>query len=418
MAQTAPTAGKRRKRRSGDRSKSKANSTWMLMEEILEKLKVLDYEEKFCKVNTIKPFPRTMFAMKSSNKSTQFAQFMKLTTWLFVESGRENFKIDRFDDPTTSVHKVMLELKNMDFEMVYSHNQLLDGNGEAVCAVLDFLSDKALEQAGFDWKKQYKPRYPQEDFAEEADVDEAADVGAIVDDIATDSDEDDDDNEQMYTDMVHGNVNDNDDDLAASTALIESEVNVVKWKTELERVGPKLKVKLVTHDKEWRSHLDQTKFHEKAIKKYLPGSLKQLTAIDSGIKSNLERVTQKERYINQNFEKMRNEYREITLKLQAVNQQYSVGNDKLQELTNALALITDKLEDVQSRQEEKGSSMTNTGPLVRMKKAIQKLKEDRNQMELRIGVVAHTLMMAEMQQKNRDDGSNDEDSDGMLSGSD
>ena len=70
---------------------------------------------------------------------------------------------------------------------------------------------------------------------------------------------------------------------------------------------------------------------------------------------------------------------------------------------------------LQSRQEEKGSSMTNTGPLVRMKKAIQKLREDRNQMELRIGVVAHTLMMSEMRQKNLDDNddSND-DSDGPL----
>ena len=72
---------------------------------------------------------------------------------------------------------------------------------------------------------------------------------------------------------------------------------------------------------------------------------------------------------------------------------------------------------LQSRQEEKGSSMTNTGPLVRMKKAIQKLREDRNQMELRIGVVAHTLMMSEMRQKNRDDDSND-DSDIEISDDD
>merc|ERR1712037_542825 len=118
--------------------------------------------------------------------------------------------------------------------------------------------------------------------------------------------------------------------------------------------------------------------------------------------------------MGQTFDKMRTEYREITHKLQSVNQQYSTGNDKLQELTNALALITDKLEDVQSRQEEKGSSMTNTGPLVRMKKAIQQLREDRNQMELRIGVVSHTLMMSEMRQKNRDDNDSNDDSDGIL----
>lgn len=195
------------------------------MEDILAKLKLLDYETKFCKVNTIKPFARTMFSMKSSNKrfkdqilcyefswifpsvdnidftwypcvcSTQFAQFIKVTKWLFVEAGRENFTIDRFDDPTTrfgtktqmfkmwvdnflfvcthfectntqphSVNKVMLELKNMDFEMDYPVNQLLDGNGEAVCQVLDFLTDKALAETGFEWKKQYKPNYPQEEW--------------------------------------------------------------------------------------------------------------------------------------------------------------------------------------------------------------------------------------------------------------
>ena len=44
-----------------------------------------------------------------------------------------------------SVHKVMLELKNMDFEMPYSHSQLLDGNGDAVCEVLEFLTKKVLE---------------------------------------------------------------------------------------------------------------------------------------------------------------------------------------------------------------------------------------------------------------------------------
>ena len=57
----------------------------------------------------------------------------------------------------------MLELKNMDFEMDYPVNQLLDGNGEAVCQVLDFLTDKALAETGFEWKKQYKPNYPQEE---------------------------------------------------------------------------------------------------------------------------------------------------------------------------------------------------------------------------------------------------------------
>jgi len=52
-----------------------------------------------------------------------------------------------------------------------------------------------------------------------------------------------------------------------------------------------------------------------------------------------------------------------------------------------------------------------------MKKAIQKLKEDRKQMELRIGVVGHTLMVAEMRQKHRED-ANDDGSDSDYDDSD
>lgn len=43
--------------------------------------------------------------------------------------------------------------------------------------------------------------------------------------------------------------------------------------------------------------------------------------------------------------------------------------------------------------------MTDSGPLVRIKQAMTKLKNDCVQMELRIGVVEHTLLMAALKHK-------------------
>lgn len=45
----------------------------------------------------------------------------------------------------------------------------------------------------------------------------------------------------MYSDLVHDDLRE-DEDIAQSTAMIEAEVDAVKWKTELERVSSKLKV--------------------------------------------------------------------------------------------------------------------------------------------------------------------------------
>ena len=145
---------------------------------------------------------------------------MKLTTWLFVESGRENFKIDRFDDPTTrwgwvlvgrdrlrsstlgSIHSLpvaacikwcsnwkiwtsrcptrianywtgtaTLCAKCLSFlPRRYSKaNRTVSDDyiGIHFLQTLDFthlVSLQALEEAGFDWKKQYKPKYPHEEY--------------------------------------------------------------------------------------------------------------------------------------------------------------------------------------------------------------------------------------------------------------
>ena len=49
--------------------------------------------------------------------------------------------------------------------------------------------------------------------------------------------------------------------------------------------------------------------------------------------------------------------------------------------------MTEELEGVKAAMDEKGTSMTDAGPLVRIKQSLMRLKAESTQMEVRIGVV-------------------------------
>merc|ERR1712150_83277 len=75
------------------------------------------------------------------------------------------------------------------------------------------------------------------------------------------------------------------------------------------------------------------------------------------------------------------------------------NSESVTSLTNDLARISDELEQIKSQMDDRGTSMTDTAPLVKMKQAMHKLKNEIKQMELRIGTVEHTLLHAKLRNK-------------------
>ena len=49
--------------------------------------------------------------------------------------------------------------------------------------------------------------------------------------------------------------------------------------------------------------------------------------------------------------------------------------------------ISEELDSIKSQSDERGESMTDTGPLVRLKDAMKKIKKEIKEMDLRIGTV-------------------------------
>jgi len=118
-------------------------------EDLIEQLKALDYESKFCEKTGNAQIARSHFAYESNNRDGQFKLFLQLASWLLeLTSTDASFEIEEYDDPNTSVTKMMLALKGIGFAMEVSAMKLKQGYGEAVLNVLGYLCDKAMKGEG------------------------------------------------------------------------------------------------------------------------------------------------------------------------------------------------------------------------------------------------------------------------------
>jgi len=56
----------------------------LIMDDIIEKLHLLDYVSNFCKKRNMKPISRTYFAIKSDNEPTdkKVKDFVEISYWL------------------------------------------------------------------------------------------------------------------------------------------------------------------------------------------------------------------------------------------------------------------------------------------------------------------------------------------------
>lgn len=75
------------------------------------------------------------------------------------------------------------------------------------------------------------------------------------------------------------------------------------------------------------------------------------------------------------------------------------------ERSKLLSNITDELEMIKNEMDERGSSMTDGSPLVNIRKSLSRMRSEIEGMDVRIGVIQHTLLQAGFKNKeslNRD----------------
>lgn len=237
-------------------------------------------------------------------------------------------------------------------------------------------------------------------------------------------DDDDDDEEMDYASMMAEEKRPSLDESTASVNLSASyqrrKVDPVAWKAELERVGPKLRISFAALGKEWRAHMHQTQQHEQVLSTLLPSSREQLLSISTSTASALERVEQKEKFMNSQYSELGAQYRELQGKVRDATERFETSQSLVVDLTEELEGLDGKIDKVRTDHEVKGKEVTDTTPMMKLRESLKHLDAETRKMDLRMGIVGHTLLQSAMRAKTHarrkggskhDDDSGDDDDD-------
>ncbi|XP_065056792.1 intraflagellar transport protein 57 homolog [Rhopilema esculentum] len=372
-------------------------NSFIVMEDVLDKLKLLDYEASFCKEWGFKPFSRHYFVV-ATNPGEQFFAYTSIVTWTLNQCGINTERPQEYDDPNATLSSILNESRKLGIAIDFPPSKLKTGNGEHAVYLLDKLSDEALKSQRFAWKR---PMHDDEEEEEEAIVEDDAEltIDKMNDELAEEIEEADD--EESYLDLagLKQQAYMNEKPESKPEAMLQSNTDSAEWQLELERVLPMLKVHIRTDNKDWRSHYEQMKQYSDGIDTSLTETKGQLDKLHQEISKTLEKIASREKYINNQLENLMQEYRGQQDQLAEAKERYKQSSGGVTELTQKLAQVTDELEQVKQQMDERGTNMTDSAPLMRIKQALSKLRQEIVEMELRIGVVEHTLQQARLQEK-------------------
>uniref|UniRef100_A0A3B4BED4 Intraflagellar transport protein 57 homolog n=1 Tax=Periophthalmus magnuspinnatus TaxID=409849 RepID=A0A3B4BED4_9GOBI len=365
-----------------DRGPGAVYQVYVLMENLLEKLKLLRYEELLARHN-MKPLSRPYLV---ANPGEQFFMFTVLAAWLLNAAGRNFTEPQEFDEPNATVSNILAELRTFGVKVDFPPSKLKSGSGEYVCFVLDRLAEEALKKRGFSFKR---PIYPTESTEEEEQMEDDAELtlSRAEDEL------------MMLLTMLLCVQQQEQESRLKPEEILESTVDAAEWSLEVERVLPQLKVTIRTDNKDWRIHVDQMYQHRDGINSSLQDAKSHLDKLQEDISKTLEKVSSREKYINNQLEAQIQQYRSAQAKLREVREQYKQASGGVTERTRILAEISEELEKVKQEMEEKGSSMSDGAPVVRIKQAVMRLRQETQQMEVRMGVVEHSLLQAKLKVK-------------------
>ncbi|RVE61286.1 hypothetical protein OJAV_G00169070 [Oryzias javanicus] len=381
-----------------ERGPGAAHRMVSVMEGLLEKLDALNYEELLDKHN-MKKVCRHYFASSShlsSNPGEQFYMFTIIAAWLINAAGRPFTEPQEHDEPNAIVSNILAELRAFGVKVDFPPSKLKTGSGEHVCLVLDRLADEALKRRNISFKR---ANYPTENLEEESIMEDDTQVtlGTAEEEMMEEDEDEEDiamDLEALKLRTVH-----NEPELSSKPEILAATVDAAEWNLEVERVIPHLKVASRTDNKDWRVHLEQLHQYQDKIEALLKESKSYMDKLQEDIRKTQEKVSSREKYINNQLEHLVQEYRSAQAKLSEAKDRYQQASGGVTERSRVLAEISEELEKVKQEMEEKGSSMSDAAPVVKIKQSLTKLKQEILQIDVRIGVVEHTLLQAKLKEK-------------------
>lgn len=250
---------------------------WHQHDDLMEKLKLLDYETQLLRPMNQKPLHRHYFA-QSQNAGEQFFVFQSICAWLVRRIGRDFEQPQEFHDPSQTMAQLIRHLHELNISTDFPSSTLMSGAGLVCVHVLDALATQALgvQLGGRLGRPQVKESIGtagEDEWGQPADDDENEIILERLDEeqlMAMQQSDDEGEDDELVggggrVGLRDGDVLDlrdvrnvgkgehNSTDATTTTVPMDSE----SWRLEMERVLPQLKVVVKADARDWRAHWEQ-----------------------------------------------------------------------------------------------------------------------------------------------------------------
>ena len=101
---------------------------FIIMEELLDKLKLLDYEREFTLEMRMRPLNRHYFVLQT-NPGEQFFVFSSLAAWLIRKTGKNFESPQEFDDPNSTIANILDHVRRLGVTIDFAPSKLKQGYG-------------------------------------------------------------------------------------------------------------------------------------------------------------------------------------------------------------------------------------------------------------------------------------------------
>ncbi|XP_058819115.1 intraflagellar transport protein 57 homolog [Topomyia yanbarensis] len=357
------------------------------VDDLMEKLKLLNFERLLLKEMKMKQINRYYF-LKSFNPGEQFFMFTSICAWLIRKIGKTFDQPQEFDDPNMVISRIIRVLQEMDVPTDFQTNKLIQGAGPICIYIMDCLATQALKLTKFQLKR---PECKKED---DPMVDLIENDSEIIlekveeEQMAGASDESDDEGNGLFDLNL---IDQKSKKIINKEYKVDSLTDSENWRLELERVLPQLKVVVKTDPRDWRAHLEQMRNLRSNIEAATQETGNQLKKLQMDISYVMEKIESREKHLNNDLKELLHTYKGILVEFNQIDKQIKKSDADKTEKEHELSKITNELENIKVQMEQRGNSMTDGSPLINIKKAIFRIKEEISEMDIKIGVMEHAL---------------------------
>nr|CAG4648109.1 EOG090X0ADS [Moina brachiata]SVE93160.1 EOG090X0ADS [Moina brachiata] len=362
----------------GHPSPGAAFNVFILMEDLIDKMKLLKYEAEFLKEFNIKPLSRHYFAI-ATNPGEQFYMFVILAAWL-IRKGKKSFDIPQeSDDPNATVSNILDHVRKLSIQVDFPPNRLKQGCGEHVVFVLDKLADYALKVNHFTWD-QPNMQQEEESVEEENGSGDELDLDQIEEEMAAQYGSDEEDYDANYLNINIQTITPHVNQIRGE--VLESNADVETWRSEVERVIPRLKLSMKPDARDWRSRLDMLFKYSDNVSSMMSSSQSLLQRVSVDIEKSMERVETREKYLNTQLNDLLSQYSKTQEQLNQVDEKYSKLSVGIDDRNRKLNQLNEEIQRIKTELDERSLNMTDGTPLVNLKKVLVRLKGELNVMDV------------------------------------